>query len=213
MRPKTQLSRSLGSLQVFQSLNNVKNQPILRFIRLLGMVFIFFLLFFVESIGQQISINDSLSFQFDRREVKNPKTATLLSAVLPGAGQIYNNKAWKVPIIYGGFATNIFFIDFNNRRYQLFLDNLKRLDRQEATDFPNLNRDGLVRNVNFWRRNRDLNYFLFIGIYALNILDAHIDAHLSSFDVSEDLTFRFEPSFETLTAGGTLVGLSLKINF
>lgn len=213
MRPKTQLSRSLGSLQVFQSLNNVKNQPILRFIRLLGMVFIFFLLFFVESIGQQISINDSLSFQFDRREVKNPKAATLLSAVLPGAGQIYNNKAWKVPIIYGGFATNIFFIDFNNRRYQLFLDNLKRLDRQEATDFPNLNRDGLVRNVNFWRRNRDLNYFLFIGIYALNILDAHIDAHLSSFDVSEDLTFRFEPSFETLTAGGTLVGLSLKINF
>ncbi|MGY6520694.1 MAG: DUF5683 domain-containing protein [Mongoliitalea sp.] len=177
------------------------------------MFFFLFLFSFVESYAQEIVVNDTLSIKLFDRDVKDPKTATILSALIPGSGQVYNNKAWKVPIIYGGFATNIFFIDFNNRRYQLFLDNLRRLDRQEPTDFPNLNRDGLVRNVNFWRRNRDLNYFLFIGIYALNILDAHIDAHLSSFDVSEDLSFRFEPNFEMLTAGGSVVGLSLKINF
>ncbi|UJP63675.1 DUF5683 domain-containing protein [Mongoliitalea daihaiensis] len=177
------------------------------------MFFLFFFFSFVYGFTQQLTINDTLSISLTNREFKDPKVATILSAVLPGAGQVYNNKAWKVPIIYGGFATNIFFIDFNNRRYQLFLNNLRRLDRQEPTDFPNLNRDGLVRNTNFWRRNRDLNYFLFIGIYALNILDANIDAHLSSFDVSEDLSFRFEPSFETLTAGGNILGLSLKINF
>ncbi|GHB26526.1 DUF5683 domain-containing protein [Mongoliitalea lutea] len=177
------------------------------------MFFFLFLFSFVDSYAQEIIVNDTLSIKLFDRDVKDPKTATILSALLPGSGQVYNNKAWKAPLIYGGFATNIFFIDFNGRRYQLFLDNLRRLDRQEPTDFPNLNRDGLVRNVNFWRRNRDLNYFLFIGIYALNILDAHIDAHLSSFDVSEDLSFRFEPNFEMLTAGGALVGLSLKINF
>lgn len=200
-------------LKVFQSINFVKITQVQRFNKALLVVFILFLSSFVESFAQELVINDSMSIQLIRRDVKNPTKATILSAVLPGSGQVYNNKAWKVPIIYGGFATNIFFIDFNNRRYQLFLNNLRRLDNQEVTDFPNLNRDALVRNVNFWRRNRDLNYFLFIGIYALNILDAHIDAHLSSFDVSEDLSFKFEPSFETLSAGGRVVGLSLKINF
>lgn len=145
--------------------------------------------------------------------VKDPKKATILSAILPGAGQVYNGMAWKVPLIYGGFATNIFFIDFNNRRYLALKEGLFQLDDGEPNNFPNLNRDGLVRQVNFWRRNRDLNYFLFIGIYALNIVDAHVDAHLSSFDVSEDLTFRFEPVYENLWAGNNMIGLSLKINF
>ncbi|MBW3468554.1 hypothetical protein EGN73_12125 [Arthrospiribacter ruber] len=148
------------------------------------------------------------------KNVKDPKKATILSAVIPGAGQVYNEKAWKVPLIYGGFATNIFFIDFNNRRYQFLLDALRAFDDPDRENpLPNLNRDGLVRQVNFWRRNRDLNYFIFIGIYALNIVDAHVDAHLSSFDVSDDLTFRLEPVYENLWAGNNMFGLSLKINF
>jgi len=160
---------------------------------------------------------DTLKVDFSNKNIKDPRKATILSAVLPGAGQVYNGKAWKVPLIYGGFAANIYFIEFNNRRYQLFRTALFAFD-DDPNDpnraFPNLNRDGMVRNVNFWRRNRDLNYFLFMGIYALNIVDANVDAHLSAFDVSEDLTFRFEPVFETLTAGGgNLFGLSLKINF
>lgn len=213
MLTRTQFSWENHLSKVFQSLIFVKNTANSLAIRGCLVFFFLFLFSFVNSYAQEIIVNDTLSIKLFDRDVKDPKIATILSALLPGSGQVYNNKAWKVPLIYGGFATNIFFIDFNGRRYQLFLDNLRRLDRQEPTDFPNLNRDGLVRNVNFWRRNRDLNYFLFIGIYALNILDAHIDAHLSSFDVSEDLSFRFEPNFEMLTAGGALVGLSLKINF
>jgi hypothetical protein len=160
---------------------------------------------------------DTIPVDFSNKNIKDPRKATFLSAILPGAGQVYNGKAWKVPLIYGGFAANIYFIEFNNRRYQLFRTALFAYDinpNDPERAFPNLNRDGLVRNVNFWRRNRDLNYFLFIGIYALNIVDANVDAHLSAFDVSEDLTFRFEPVYETLTAGGgNLIGLSLKINF
>ncbi len=164
--------------------------------------------------AQELAEPDTVDIVIRDKDVKDPKLATILSAVLPGAGQVYNNKTWKTPIIYGGFATNIFFIDFNNRRYQLFLNALRASDDPNLENpFPNLNRDALVRNVNFWRRNRDLNYFIFVGIYALNIIDAHVDAHLSAFDVSEDLTFKFEPTFEFLAAGSNLVGLSMKINF
>lgn len=168
----------------------------------------------IQLSAQDLAEPDTVNIVIRDKDIKDPKTATILSAVIPGAGQVYNNKIWKAPIIYGGFATNIFFIDFNNRRYKLFLNALRASDDPlEENPFPNLNRDALVRNVNFWRRNRDLNYFLFVGIYALNIIDAHVDAHLSAFDVSEDLTFKFEPTFETLTAGGNLVGFSMKINF
>ncbi|MGY6744173.1 MAG: DUF5683 domain-containing protein [Cecembia sp.] len=180
----------------------------------LRIIAVFVLLFFsvIRGQAQQVEV-DTLTLDWRPEGYKDPKKATILSAILPGAGQVYNEKAWKVPLIYGGFATNIFFIEFNDRRYKALREGLFLLDDGLPNDFPNLNRDGLVRQVNFWRRNRDLNYFIFIGIYALNIIDAHVDAHLSSFDVSDDLSFRFEPSFEMISAGGGVFGLSMKINF
>ena len=181
-------------------------------------VFILLPVFSIQAQNENLKA-DTIIVNLGNKNIKDPRKATIFSAILPGAGQVYNEKAWKVPLIYGGFAANIYFIEFNNRRYQLFRTALFAFDEPGGQidpnrAFPNLNRDGLVRNVNFWRKNRDLNYFLFVGIYALNIIDANVDAHLSAFDVSEDLTFRFEPAFETLTAGGgNLFGLSLKINF
>lgn len=168
-----------------------------------------------QKVGAQVVRDgqDSVSITINKSKVKDPTTATILSAIVPGSGQVYNGKAWKVPLLYSGFAANIYFIDFNGRRYTIFREALQQFDKGIPNSFPNLNRDGLVRNVNFWRRNRDLNYFLFIGIYALNIIDAHVDAHLSAFDVSDDLTFKFEPSFESLSAGGNIFGLSMKIYF
>ncbi|MBD8487549.1 hypothetical protein IFO69_02200 [Echinicola sp. CAU 1574] len=151
-----------------------------------------------------------------KKEAKDPKKATLLSAILPGAGQVYNEKAWKVPLIYGGIITNLYFVEFNNRRYQLFKEALEIYrDDDESTDniFPNLNEDGLIRNVDYWRRNRDACYLIFGAIYALNIVDALVDAHLSGFDVSDDLTLKLEPSVESLYASGNSIGLSLKLKF
>ncbi|AWW33234.1 hypothetical protein DN752_17595 [Echinicola strongylocentroti] len=152
----------------------------------------------------------------DQKDIKNPKKAALLSAILPGAGQVYNEKMWKVPIIYGGIITTAYFVEFNNRRYQLFKEALTIYrDDDESTDniFPNLNEDGLIRNVDYWRRNRDACYLVFTAIYALNIVDALVDAHLSGFDVSNDLTFKLEPSVEPTYASGNAVGLSFKIQF
>lgn len=146
---------------------------------------------------------------------KDPKVATILSAIVPGAGQAYNEKIWKVPIIYGGIITTAYFVEFNNRRYQKFKEALEivRDPSLGSNPFPNLNQDGIIRNVDYWRRNRDLCYLIFGVIYALNIVDAQVDAHLSGFDVSDDLTWKLEPSYETFTAGGQSIGLSLKLNF
>ncbi|WP_223275961.1 DUF5683 domain-containing protein [Algoriphagus aquimarinus] len=144
---------------------------------------------------------------------KNPRKATILSAILPGAGQVYNGKSWKVPLIYGGFITDIYFINYNNRLYNVFKQALSDFDDELTTDFPSLNRDGLVRNVNYWRKNRDLCFLLLGGIYALNLIDANVDAHLSGFDVSDDISLKFEPHYERFSSNNTSVGLSLKLNF
>ena len=158
---------------------------------------------------------DTLELPDRVRQVKDPKVATILSAILPGAGQAYNEKVWKVPIIYGGIITTAYFVEFNNRRYQKFREALTivRDPSLGPNPFPNLNQDGIIRNVDYWRRNRDLCYLIFGVIYVLNIVDAQVDAHLSGFDVSDDLSWKLEPSYETFTAGGQSIGLSFKLNF
>lgn len=141
---------------------------------------------------------------------KNPRKATLLSAILPGAGQVYNGKAWKTPILYAGFMTDIYFIGYNNKRYKVFIDALHAFDDGDNSTFPSLNRDALVRNVDYWRQNRDMTILLMFAIYALNIVDANVDAHLSGFDISDDLALKIEPKMESFSSS-TLIGLSFKI--
>jgi hypothetical protein len=143
---------------------------------------------------------------------KDPKKATLLSAILPGAGQIYNGKSWKVPILYAGILTDVYFIQYNHKRYERFRDALFALDKGEPNQFPSLNRAALVRNVDYWRQNRDLTLLLMLGIYALNLVDANVDAHLSGFDISEDLTLKIAPQIGTLSASST-TGFSLTLQF
>ncbi len=143
---------------------------------------------------------------------KDPKKATLLSALIPGAGQVYNGKTWKVPILYAGIVTDLYFVQYNNRRYINFREALFALDKGEPNQFPSLNRASLVRNVDYWRQNRDLTLLLLLGIYALNLVDANVDAHLSGFDISEDLALQVAPHLGTVSASNSL-GLSLTLRF
>ncbi len=144
---------------------------------------------------------------------KNPRKATILSAILPGAGQVYNGKAWKVPLLYAGFMTDIYFIGYNNKRYQTFREALFAYDDGDQSQFPSLNREALVRNVDYWRQNRDLTILLLAGIYALNLIDANVDAHLSGFNISDDLALKFEPNVGTFAASGSSMGLTMKLQF
>jgi hypothetical protein len=123
-----------------------------------------------------------------------PGKAALYSAVFPGLGQIYNRKYWKLPIVYGGFGTLVYFIDRNNRYYT----DLKRglIDPEYDLiyyDFE-LTPDQMERGKDLYRRWRDLSIILTVGFYALQIIDATVDAYLFDWDVSEDISFRLEPS-------------------
>lgn len=182
----------------------------------LGLLLLGFLIFPRYSLAQVVqesdSVNETKEASFSSLP-KNPRKATILSAILPGAGQVYNGKSWKVPIIYAGFMTDIYFIQFNNRRYQVFREALFASDNNEPSIFPNLNRQALARNVDYWRRNRDLTILLLAVIYGLNLIDANVDAHLSGFDISDDLALAIEPHHETIMAQTQQVGLSIKLKF
>lgn len=139
---------------------------------------------------------------------KNPRKAVLLSAILPGAGQVYNGKAWKAPILYAGIMADVYFIGYNNKRYQTFRSALFAFDDGDKSQFPSLNREALVRNVDYWRQNRDMTILLLAVIYALNLVDANVDAHLSGFDISDNIGLKITPGAPPLVASSAPVGLT-----
>lgn len=123
------------------------------------------------------------------------KKATLFSAVIPGLGQAYNKKYWKIPIIYGGFIGLYCSIDFNSREYNKFKDAYSRriAGDTSSTNFPYYTTDNLISLRNYYRRNLELTYILSGLLYILNIVDASVDAHLFDFNINNDLSMHVEP--------------------
>ena len=174
------------------------------------------------------SIGDA-AVNYHTNDVSRVKKATTLSCIFPGAGQIYNRSYWKVPFVVGGFAAMVYCIDWNNRGYQRF----KKAYRLVA-DYEN-NRDlypdgpvdefrgrysaSYLRDLrNNHRRNRDLCIIITGAIYVLQILDAHVDAHLQDYDISDDLSMNLEPlvDYTFVPAQGSnrpVFGFNLSINF
>lgn len=141
--------------------------------------------------------------------VPEPKKALWLAIVFPGGGQIYNRKYWKLPLIYGGFLGCVYALSWNNMMYrdysQAYIDIMDDdpNTRSYESFIPrgynidsNLSRiqDLFRRKKNYYRRYRDLSMFCMIGVYALSIIDAYVDAELSSFDISHDLSMKVRPS-------------------
>lgn len=148
-------------------------------------------------------------------KIFNPKKASRLSAILPGLGQVYNKQYWKVPVIYGGYAVIGHYIKFNNQMYHDFKNALTlEVDNDELTlnPFPNFSKNSLERNMDFWRRNRDM-LIIFTGVYyLLNIVDAHIFAHLNGFNTDNDLSLNIKPSLDKIN-NSNLIGISLYFTF
>ena len=160
--------------------------------------------------------------------IHSPRKATIYSAVLPGLGQIYNRKYWKVPIVYGGFATLGYFINFNNGEYVKFrqaysdiidtdpnTDSFKRLGVNpqffEADKIGQLT-ERLRSAKDYWRRNRDLVVIGTAVFYALNIIDASVDANFFNFDISDDLTINWVPG-PIICGNFKTIGLQCRITF
>ncbi|MFM1874815.1 MAG: hypothetical protein RL266_552 [Bacteroidota bacterium] len=148
----------------------------------------------------------------------SPVKATIMSAALPGLGQIYNGKWWKVPIIYGGFGGLIYSSVFNDLKCQTYRDAyLLRVDDDPNTidQFAGRYSDANLRElVDFYQRNRDIS-LIFTGVlYALNIIDAVVDAHLKDFDVSDDLSMSVRPTMQPMGSAGLpapAVALTLRL--
>lgn len=158
------------------------------------------------------------SIYLDEDILNRPKKAAYLSAVLPGLGQAYNNRLWKIPVIYGAFGTIGYYIGWNNNKYQQYRNAylLKKSYPLEELDDPlaiEISEDNLQRGLDYYRRNRDFLMIVLTGVYVLQVLDAYIDAHLMEFDVSEDLSLRIEPGIESQSLWtAQQYGLKLTLN-
>ncbi|MBK9224111.1 MAG: hypothetical protein IPO23_04650 [Flavobacterium sp.] len=118
-----------------------------------------------------------------------PARAAFYSAVLPGLGQAYNKKYWKIPIVYGAMGTSLYYYTWNNRKYNQYRDAYKnRLAGYNNDKFQYLDDSRLIQAQRFHQRNRDISLLLTVGFYILNIVDANVDAHLLQFNVNDNLS-------------------------
>lgn len=203
-----------------------------------------------ERIGQDsltVTTYDSLSVVVDttfskKKEVgrdwstwrPNPKRALWLALVIPGGGQIYNRKYWKLPLVYGGFIGCLYAMNWNNTMYkdysQAYQDLMdKDPNTQSYNQFLHLGtqitpqnetryQDIFRKRKDKYRRWRDLSFFVMIGVYALSVIDAYVDAELSVFDISDDLSLRVEPTIINNRSSNnpldaSSVGLQCSLNF
>ncbi|MCR4583945.1 MAG: hypothetical protein K5764_10410 [Prevotella sp.] len=164
----------------------------------------------------------------------SPQRALWLALVIPGGGQIYNRKYWKLPIVYGGFIGCLYAMNWNNNMYkdysQAYLDIMDNDPTTESYNkFLHLGskvtaqnesryKDIFKKRKDRYRRWRDLSFFVLVGVYALSVIDAYVDAELSTFDISNDLSMKVEPTILNNHSSGNLldaasVGLQCSLNF
>lgn len=163
---------------------------------------------------KMLSAKDSVKKKKEKRDWStwrpSAKRAMWLAIVIPGAGQIYNRKYWKLPIVYGGFLGCLYAIRWNNQMYhdysQAYMDIMDNdpntesynqflhlgntITEENKEQYQNL----FKKRKDFYRRYRDLSVFCLIGVYALSVIDAYVDASLSEFDISKDLSMKVEPT-------------------
>ncbi|HLA54549.1 MAG TPA: DUF5683 domain-containing protein [Flavobacterium sp.] len=118
-----------------------------------------------------------------------PAKAAFYSAILPGLGQAYNKKYWKIPLVYGAMGTSLYFYSLNNTKYHQVRDAYKRrLSGYNDDNYQYLDNTRLIAAQKFYQRNRDLSMLVTAAFYVLNIVDANVDAHLKQFNVNDRLS-------------------------
>jgi hypothetical protein len=183
---------------------------------------------------------DTLSVVAHKKHFRaEPLKATMLAVALPGAGQVYNRKYWKIPVVYAGFGALFYSAGFNSKNYKTYVlayqdftdvipetdSYIKLIPADPSTYDPVLYpesydpanaayyKDGLLRMVDYYKRYRDLSYIGIAAWYLLSILDANVDASLFDFDVSDNLGITLAPVLMPLPGGYTGAGLSASIKW
>jgi len=193
----------------------------LKHARLLTVSILLFCLSFInQNIGYAQSNDtiqsgqDTLAQNSQNYKEHSPKKAAWMSALLPGLGQIYNDKIWKVPVIYGAAGVIYYFYDMNASYYKDFKGAYKDFTNNKIKEFRGYDKaEELKAAKDYYRRNRDLNIILFGALYLANILDASVDAHLYHFDVSKDLSLEIKPTQINHEFGQPIPAVSCSIYF
>ena len=142
-----------------------------------------------------------------------PAKAAFYSAILPGLGQAYNKKYWKIPIVYGAIGVSLYYYIDSNQKYNQYRDAYKRrLEGFTDDEFSYLDEERLISAQKFYQRNRDLSALFVVGFYVLNIIDANVDAALIQFNVNENLSLRPNIYLNDVTMKSN-VGLTFNYNF
>lgn len=174
-----------------------------------------------DSVNTVTVVIDSPGNQIKKVTVYNPRKAALRSALVPGLGQIYNKKYWKLPIVYGALGTSagVFFYNFKNYKDTRFAYRVKynmRVNHTDSALFANirselrpLSEESLRFYRDGFRRDIDYSVLFFVVLWGLNVVDAAVDAHLKAFDVSPDLSFQVKPGHSEMAGTN---GLSLVLN-
>jgi len=185
--------------------------------RLFYIAILFFLLGnqagFSQTISNALVIKDTVSSKDKEINPLAPSKAAFYSAIVPGLGQAYNKKYWKIPIVYGAIGTSLYFYISNNKKYHKYRDAYKhRLAGFEDDEFQYLDDARLIQAQRFYQRNRDLSLLLSVGFYILNIVDANVDAHLLQFNVSDKLSLQPDV-YQNDINYKTNIGLSFNYKF
>ena len=154
------------------------------------------------------------------RNSHSPKTATWL-ALIPGAGQAYNRKYWKMPIVYAGFGVTTYFAITNGNDYHLYRDaydykmgTKTNVSQQAIEESAKYTADNLITLRDYYRSNMELSWIITAAWYIVQIIDANVDAHFFYYDINDDLTLHVEPQWNlTNEKIYNNIGLTLTLNF
>lgn len=176
---------------------------------------IFFSFFLLSSVSFFAQQKDTIPYleRDSLYQIHSPRKAILLSAGLPGLGQIYNKKIWKAPIVWAGLGASAYFVIDNTREHKRFkAAYIAVRDDDPLTLNTTEYSDGQLEEVlDFYQKNKEISYIVLGAVYLLNLLDAYVDGYLYHYDINQNLTAGIAPSF---SFGQTnQAGISLVINF
>ena len=177
------------------------------------------LISFAQNTNDTKEVSETEAYTTITMDPLAPSKAAFYSALLPGLGQAVNKKYWKIPIVYAAMGTSIYFYLENDKSYRRYRNAYKRRLSGFTDDefygegtIPLLSDDSLIRAQQTLRRNKELSLLITIGLYALNIIDANVDAHLLQYNVDNNLAVNPFIDFDTPDTSAQL-GLSINFNF